>query len=435
MLFFPCLLLTRYQLKKELVLMPLNKIILAMYLLHFILYSYLNVLYVAGFPLRSLVIVLTGMLVVASKYRIVKSLGIVNYIYVAFAVLGLIISVANDQSLSLIIDGELKLFQSYLVILVSYYILEEFGFKLLGIVVIIIVLPTALVGILQGLNIEPAWTLHDAIGRFMDVKMDEAFQLAQKGRAPGLANFAIPQTSLLLSVIFITCYFVLAVKNNNKLQYLLLVLNLIFLLAILASQTRSALGAALITISIIYFKTLNFKQLIPMIATFIIVAITFSVLSGSTTENVDSRIAGFGDQSARDKLTLSKYSIELFIKEPFGYGFNFDTVKYATTFFTNEKNIFDYGILEKAQYLVPVHNAMAHILITYGFIGLILLFIYIYQMVKFRWYHILFVSSVLLNSSFHNMGILNGDLNIDMIFAIFLYEKNLREKIVNLDYG
>jgi len=415
--------------------MPLNKIILAMYLLHFILYSYLNVLYVAGFPLRSLVIVLTGMLVIASQYKIVKCLGIVNYIYIAFAVLGLIMSIVNDQSLSLIIDGELKLFQSYLVILVSYYILEEFGFKLLGIAVLIIVLPTALVGILQGFNIEPAWALHDAIGRFMNVKVDADFALAQKGRASGLANFAIPQSSLLLSAIFITCYFILAVKNNVKLQYLLLVVNLIFLLAILSSQTRSALGASLITISIIYFKSLNYKQLIPMTAVLVVVVLAFSVLMGDSTDNVDSRIASLGDQSARDKLTLSKYSIELFINEPFGYGFNFDTVKHATTFFTNEKNIFDYGILEKAQYLVPVHNAMAHILITYGFIGLILLFIYIYQMAKFRWYHILFVSSVLLNSSFHNMGILNGDLNIDMIFAIFLYENSLREKIVNLDYG
>ena len=415
--------------------MSLNKIILALFFLHFTLYSYLNVLYIAGFPLRSLVIVLTGALVLVSEYRLVKSLGIVNFIYIALAVLGFIISIINDRSFVLIIDGELKLLQSYLVILVSYYILVEFGFKLLGIVIIIITIPTAIFGILQGLDIDFAWVMHDVISHFMGVEMDKEFLLAQQGRAPGLANFAIPQSSLLLNVIFLTCYFILAVKDNMKLQYLLFILNVIFILAILASQTRSALGAAFITLLIVYLKTLKFKQLLPISITLIILTLVFSVLLGNSPESVDSRLTSLGDQSARDKLTLSKYSIELLAKQPYGYGFSFDTMNYATVFFLNQNTLFDYDVLEKAQYLVPVHNAMAHIAITYGFIGFILLFVYLYQLAKFRWYHILFVSSVLLNSSFHNMGILNGDLNIDMIFAIFLYEKNLRKTIANLEYG
>jgi len=419
----------------KLCVMSLNKIIFAMYLLHFTLYSYLNVLYVAGFPLRSLVIVLTGIMVVVSNYKLMGSLGIVNIIYAILATLGLIISLINDRTLSIVIDGELKLVQSYLVILVSYYILVEFGFKVLGISIIILTLPTAIVGILQGLNIDIAWEIHDMLNHFMGVTMDAEFLEAQKGRAPGLANFAIPQSSLLLSIIFLTCYFILAVKGNPKLQYLLFILNLIFVLAILASQTRSALGAAFITIIIVYLKSLKFEKIIPFGLFFLLAFIFFTLVIGDTTDTVDSRLASLGDQSAMDKLTLSKYSIDLFLHQPYGYGFNFDTVKYATPFFLNNNTLFDYDVLEKAQYLVPVHNAMAHIAITYGFIGLILLFIYIYQLSKFRWYHILFVSSVLLNSSFHNVGILNGDLNIDMIFAIFLYEKDLIKQANNLKYG
>lgn len=408
--------------------MPLKQIILVLYFLHFILYAYLNVLYVAGFPARSLIIVLTGMIVIASDYRIIKSLGIVNYIYIIFAFLGLTVSLFNEVGLKAIFDGELKLFQSYLVILVSYYILKNFGFKLLGMVIIIIAIPTALIGILQALDFQAALNLHEVLGRLM------GNYIKQKGRAPGLSHFAIPQAGLLLSVIIINCYFVLAVKNDTKLQYILFLLNMIFVLALIASQTRSALGASLIVISVVYFKSLNYKQLLPVGGALFVLVLISIVLLGDV-ENSNTRLASLEDQSAKDKLTLYKYSLELFVKQPFGYGFNFNTLTYANSFFLNENTVFDYDVFEKAQYLVPVHNAMAHIVITYGFIGLLFLFYYIYQITKFRWYHILFVSSVLLNSSFHNAGILNGDLNIDMIFAMFLYEKNIRKGIVNSETG
>jgi len=144
------------------------------------------------------------------------------------------------------------------------------------------------------------------------------------------------------------------------------------------------------------------------------------LMSGSA--DVDSRLVNLDDASAAGRSTLYKYGIELFLQKPFGYGFDFNTVEYAVEYFVNERNIFNYELLEKAQYIVPVHNSILNLMHTYGFAGLLLLGYYLYRLVKGSWYRMVFIVATLVNSLFHNAGILSNDLFMDIVIAVMLYE-------------
>jgi O-antigen ligase len=139
---------------------------------------------------------------------------------------------------------------------------------------------------------------------------------------------------------------------------------------------------------------------------------------------LDSRLVSLDDASAAGRSTLYKYGTELFLQQPFGYGFNFDTVEYAVEYFINERNLFHYEPSEKAQYIVPVHNSILNLTHTFGFAGLLLLVYYVYRVVGRCWYRAVFILGAFVNSVFHNAGILSNDLFMDIVLAVMVYEQH-----------
>jgi hypothetical protein len=413
----------------------MKNIIIILYTLHLIFLAYLNNFYLAGLPFRSLLILLCGGLAILNDPEILAKFRKVNIIYAILAITGLVVSIANQVTLGNIVNGELKLLQSYLMVLSSYYIIDKFGFKVLGIIFLGVTGFSAIFGILQWIDLQLAWHVHDLLGELQNKEQSDEIQSQIEevlDRSPGLSLYAIPQTYMLIAAIIINSYFVLKYRDEPLLQALLLMKGTLMLMGIFVTETRSALGAALVIMGLIYLKGFPTKTIILMWPVIIVGVIGYLVSSGGSDS--DSRMMSLDDASAAGRMTLYKYGAELFIRQPFGYGFNFDTVEYATEYFVNQYNLFDYGADEKAQYIVPVHNSILNIVHTYGFIGLLVLFYYVLMLIDGLWYRIVFLLGAFLNSIFHNSGILMNDLFIDIVIAVFLYESYLKQQL-NAKYG
>lgn len=405
----------------------MSKIIFTLFVLHLVFLAYLNNFYLAGIPFRSVLIVVAGILVTLHQKEIFTEIKLANKVYLLLMGYGLLISLINQVELSKIINGELKLLQSYLVILCGYYLVRNFGFKSLAYTFLLVVTPSALVGIMQALDVNSAWVLHDALSTLQNKKISADIQGQIEEallRAPGLALYAIPQTYMLLAAVVFSCYLVLSSELEGRYQFLLLMVNVVILFGIVASETRSAMGAALFMLTVIYVY--KFRSASLIVISVILLAGILSYLFNINGTEIDYRIASLDDQSAKGRVTLYKYGIELFLQRWWGYGFNFDTVEYAPHYFINSLNLFSYGPDEKAQYIVPVHNSILNTMHTYGVFGVVVLGYYLFRLLDGFWYRFIFITGTLMNSSFHNAGILAGDLFIDMVIAALLYESMLK---------
>jgi len=197
----------------------MRTLILGLFALHFIFLAYFNNVYVAGLPVRSFLILLAGGLVVMRDYGTLFRIGLVSKVYLLLGIVGLLVSLANNVTPGNIANGELKLLQSYLMVLVAFFVVEQFGFRTLGYLVVGIALPSALVGILQGLDVQLAWKLQSGLLSIQNKELSDEIrsQMTEAlSRPPGLSLYAIPQTYMLLGALMINLYLVLQNRYNPR---------------------------------------------------------------------------------------------------------------------------------------------------------------------------------------------------------------------------
>ncbi|OQX13678.1 MAG: hypothetical protein BWK73_11570 [Thiothrix lacustris] len=401
----------------------MRTVVLGVFALHFIFLAYLNNVYLAGLPIRSFLILLAGGLVIMLDYGVMFRLGVVSKVYALLAMLGLLVSLANSVPSGSIVNGELKLLQSYLMVLVAFFVVEQYGLRMLAYLVIGVALPSALVGIMQGLEVQFAWKLHGILMGIQNKALSDEIQSQITEallRPPGLSLYAIPQTYLLLGALILNLYRVLQNRDNPRLQAIALVVSAVLVGGIFASETRSAMGAALLMPALIYLFVFP-TRVIPLAGLLVLLGGVAAVLLADKA-GLDSRLMNLDDASAVGRSTLYKYGTELFLQQPFGYGFNFDTVDYAIDYFINDNNLFHYEPHEKAHYIVPVHNSILNLVHTFGFAGVLLLGYYVYRLIGWAWYRAVFILGAFVNSIFHNAGILSNDLFMDIVIAVMVYE-------------
>jgi hypothetical protein len=400
----------------------MRTIILWLFGLHFLFLAYLNNMYIGGLPSRSLLILLLAGLVILMDPSILTRLKPASLVYFLLALLGLLVSLANDTPSGNIVDGELKLLQSYLMILTSMFILEQFGFATLGKIALAITLPSALVGILQWSGVDAAWSIQKTLLELQDtVAGTFDGELEGELRPPGLALYAIPQTYMLLSSLMLCLYWLRQYLHDQYAQLILTSIAILLLGGIFASETRSAIVAALLIFSVSYASLFPFRILVSAIIVVLAGLFVYSLMDGNFV--LDSRVVSLEDQSASGRYTLFKYGIDLFLNQPFGYGFGFNTTEYAQNFFFNDHNILEYHPNEKDQFLVPVHNFVLNLAHPFGFSALFIFGYYVYQLTKNNWYSALLIFGAFLNAIFHNAGVLNNDLFMDIIIAVMIYER------------
>lgn len=399
-------------------------LILLLFVVHLWLLVILNNFYVLGVPFRSLVILLVGGLVFIEGVSYYKDLFFLNVSYFLLVFLGLIISIVNDVSLSVLLSNYLRIIQSYLIIVSGYYLLINFNYKYLAYVFLMIAIPSSVLGVLQFLGVDFAWSIREWLGSLQNkpgsLDIGEFF-IENKLRPPGLSLFAIQQAYLLFAAMaFALFLYVRAYEKDEKVGLILVSIATIFL-GCLASGTRSAIAAALVLVVITMMKV-EFKKSIFGFVLLVALVGGYQLISGNS-EKHDARVFSLEDESAKGRSTLYKYGLELVITNPFGYGYGFSSKEYATEYFSNERNIFNYDSAEKAQYLVEIHNSVLNIVHVYGLVGFIIFLFFLGKLMAVRWYFFVVIVAYFINAIFHNSGVMSGDLYFDVFISLILYYK------------
>ena len=398
--------------------------ILSIFVLHMVILTYLNNSYLAGLPFRSYLMVLCGGLVVLEGSHYFTDLKVANLVYGVLAVTGIIVSLYNTVFFPDILRGSIRLFQSWLITICSYYLLINFGYRAILYPILLVAIPSSIVGILQSIDLGFAWDLRAILGGLQNtetIQVLDADFVDTKTRPPGLTLFAITQVYLLFTAIALSL--VVFCQKMDKNQPVWLVLAVIFILyaGMIASETRSAIGAGAVMIFVTFLK---YRPASTLISSVILAIAAMSIQAYiSTNKDDSSRVLNLGDKSAKGRAALYKYGLELAVKKPVGYGYSFDSVKLADEYFMNEKNWFNYNNEETAQFYVAIHNAVLNVTHVYGVLGMLVLIIYVFNLAKTNWFFLLVLGSYLVNSFFHNAGILNGDLYIDVFIAVILFYK------------
>lgn len=413
---------------------PMAYIILVTFFLHLVFLSYLNNFNVAGLPLRSLFVIFCGGLVLLQGSSYVTDLKLLNISYLLLSVLGLFVSVLNQVDNSVVFTGLFRLLQSYLVIVSGYYLLVNFGYKIIPYVVLAVAVPSAVIGILQAMGVDFAWQLRELLGTLQNTaisnEITEVF-VNSRSRPPGLLLFAIPQTYLLFTALAMALFLYIRAYERGESTHKFLLLSLVIFGGCVASETRSAIGAAAILILLTFWRV-NFTLLAGAGVAMVIALMGYQLYSAQdpVQTEAETRLLSFEDDSAKGRMTLYKYGSELVLQKPLGYGYGFNSKDYAPEYFSNEKNLFSYAPTEKVQYLTEVHNALLNITHIYGVLGLAIFAFFVYQLSRVRWFFAFVLMGYLLNAFFHNNGIMLGDLYFDFFISLILYYKYYVNRLV-----
>ncbi len=398
--------------------------ILSIFVLHMVILTYLNNSYLAGLPFRSYLMVLCGGLVLLEGSHYFTDLKVANLVYGVLAVIGIVVSLYNAAFFPDILRGSIRLFQSWLITICSYYLLINFGYRAILYSILLVAIPSSIVGILQSIDLGFAWDLRAILGGLQNTETIQVLNadfVDTRLRPPGLTLFAITQVYLLFTAIALLL--VVFCQKMDKNQPVWLVLAVIFILyaGMIASETRSAIGAGAVMIFVTFLK---YRPASTLISSVILAIAAMSIQAYiSTNKDDSSRVLSLGDKSAKGRAALYKYGSELAVKKPVGYGYSFDSIKLADEYFMNDRNWFNFNTDETAQFYVAIHNAVLNITHIYGFLGLLIFLTYIFSLAKTNWFFLLVLGSYLINSFFHNAGILNGDLYIDVFIAVILFYK------------
>ncbi|CAA6821167.1 MAG: O-antigen ligase [uncultured Thiotrichaceae bacterium] len=413
---------------------PMAYIILIAFFIHLVFLSYLNNFNVAGLPLRSFFVIFCGGLVLLQGSSYVTDLKLLNISYALLSMLGLLVSVINQIDNGVIFAGLFRLLQSYLVIVSGYYLLVNFGYKVIPYTVLAVAVPSAVVGILQAMGMDFAWQIREMLGAVQNTaishEITEVF-VNNRSRPPGLLLFAIPQTYLLLTALAMSLFLYIRAYERGEDTHTFLFLTTVVFVGCVSSETRSAIGAAAILILLTFWRV-NFTLLAGAGIAMTMVLMGSQIYSAQLPVKTDAetRVLSFTDDSAKGRMTLYKYGTELVLQSPLGYGYGFNSKEVAPEYFSNEKNIFEYAPTAKVQYLTEVHNALLNITHIYGVIGLAIFVIFVYQLSVVRWFFTFVLVGYLLNAFFHNNGIMLGDLYFDFFISMILYYKYYVNRLI-----
>lgn len=395
-----------------------------LFLVHLWLLVVLNNFYVLGVPFRSLIILLIGGLVLLEGISYYKNLFLINISYSLLIIIGFLASVMNDVPVSEIFSNYLRILQSYLVIVSGYYLLVKFDYKHLSYIFLVIAIPSAVVGVLQFLGVDFAWSIRELLGSVQNKSESQAIEevfIENRLRPPGLSLFAIQQAYLLFSALALALFlYVRAYEKEEKVGLILLSIAILFL-GCLASGTRSVIAAAIVLIVLVLLKV-EFKKAILGGVLLLMLVGAYQLIQDNPVSS-DVRVLNLEDASAQGRATLYKYGLELAITNPLGFGYGFSTKEYAAEYFSNERNIFEYAAAEKAQYLVEIHNAVLNVFHVYGIIGFGVFLVFLWKLLVVRWFFSVAIFAYFINAFFHNSGIMYGDLYFDVFISLILYYK------------
>lgn len=302
---------------------------------------------------------------------------------------------------------------------------------------------TLLIAVLQGLEVSAAWEFRYFVNSLQGIgdevrALDEIDFDASDGdfddgsRARGISWSAIHlsyQACLVIGMVFLS-------KVDQRYQPLRLdkfSANIILALAIMSvifSGTRSALIGVVVLPLLYFFWKSKHKLLVSVVAAGLITLIVFVL--PLMQEALNLRVLQAQDSSANMRLPLYLFGAQLFLDQPWGYGWIDQSVYYAQDYWQH------YRHMEGAEsiFLRGLHNYALNIVWVYGVFGLAAIVYLLASMkVSFGPLFLIALAPYFINSLFHNGGVFYGGNYIWVFIGIakYLYDQRVsyRRKLIS----
>ena len=183
-----------------------------------------------------------------------------------------------------------------------------------------------------------------------------------------------------LQMVIAMFYLLYKIKNNNHnkfLQILYLLINILFVVGIFQTQSRTSLLMVLLVCIVAFFSLSTIRKLqVSIIGIAAIIGLSGIILNSDMISRIERK-----SKSNRpdERIELWNKSIELGIDTKFlGIGIGqFQRRSYARTYFSSTNFPTLRNELRKGEIGLGLHNTFLHVLINYGFISFILFVIFL----------------------------------------------------------
>ena len=267
----------------------------------------------------------------------------------------------------------------------------------------------------QAIGFEPAWTIRGIIGNIQG-EVFEKYGFFYDRRPMGLSLSPILlATQLCLAFAAVGVYYERKIRPSGQRKIFengVLVALVLFVIICFASGNRSPILGAVVFFAIytIVRRPKYFLILAP-VAFALGVWVLPQVLS--LAADTGSRVVETGDASSEGRATLVYYGILLLERQPFGYGFDFDSTRYWQTYWSDVSNMPSPGTI----IVYPLHNYLLMMLCFYG----LPLLLFIPFVVRMLWPHrtlLVYFVPYIIHIVFHNTGPFWNDFMIWFVTAL-----------------
>ncbi len=370
----------------------------------------LPLLSVAGFPVRSLIILTLTILIALARqdvsFRVIRRERWMIFLLIGLGTLGGLVSSFNPATPTPdIIRSILEIHvQSIVNLLLAVFVVEICGVGLTLTMFIGAIGLSALFAVLQFIDVSVAWDARQLLANVQH-EVFEAYGFFHDKRPMGLSYSPITlatQVCLVFAAYTATRERLRSTRGRKPFDPAIVMAVLAFIVTCFASGNRSPILGALIFLT---FYTLRRPQLI-VVSLPVLIVCGFVLLPAffDTLQRSGSRVASVDDDSAAGRLTLSYYGLLLFLDRPFGYGLGFDPTLYWSKYWADlvdMPNPFNVQVY-------PLHNYVLSMLNFYG-IGIFFLAPLFWKALKpYARYAIFFIPYVV-HILFHNAGIFWND--------------------------
>lgn len=361
---------------------------------------------VAGLPVRAVLTAgLLGLMVVIYPERIKQAIARfapVLWLAAGLALLGSFVSLANGVEIDAIIKSVSEVhIQIAITVLAAVVLAEIAGMKAAALMFAAVVGGSALIALMQLLDIDAAWNLRETLGR---LQREDPFELSQllRGRPVGVAYSPIQFSN---HVCLAFAVFAAAREQEHRLTKGLPSADLIIICALgvmciaaFVSGTRSPiLGAALFFLVYAVRRPGSWLAFMIMLGGVVLVLVGPMLLDAFQT--AQPRIVRTDDNSATGRSSLFAMGFLLFADNPLGYGFGFNPTDHWTKFWQDLYTMENPSVLKDTQ----LHNYVLNMLNVYG-IGLLLVMpLAVHLLLRSR-HVIIFFIPYIVHIMFHNFG-------------------------------
>lgn len=357
-------------------------------------------------PLRGMVAgAILGMVFLLYPARVIEAVGRfapVLWLAAGLALLGTVVSLANGTAIGVIMMAVTEVHvQIAITVLVAAVLADIAGMRASATVIAAVIGGSVLIGMMQFVGIDPAWTLRETLGRFQGENVALNTSILN-GRPLGLA-FSPIQFSTHACLAF--AVYAAAREQGRSIAgqrpdadpAILIALGALCAAAFISGTRSPILGAA--AFFLIYALRRRGSWLGIGIVLGGLVLLLIGPLLLEVFQSAQPRILRTDDNSATGRGSLFTMGMLLFTDNPLGYGLAFSPKDHWSKYWQELYTLANPSVLKDTE----LHNYVLNMINTYG-IGLLLAAPIVYYLLQRGRHMIIFFVPYIMHIMFHNSG-------------------------------